>query len=153
MIGLKLYVWTKIERPKQKEAKKQAEKKEFYDYIRTELKKRKEQSQAAVDAAMQWQEQKRQNDILQRQLEQMTSERQWKEKARMICRDLWYGTCPKNGVDREITNDGFEEILNDPETIFLKNYDPDSFSGTICVKSKGKTYQFIVNRDDMFKYR
>ena len=73
------------------------------------------------------------------------TEQQWKEKAKTICRDLWYGTGGNKTKD-----EWFEEMLNDPATKFYENFGPDPLEkGKIVIKSKGKTYEFVPDGKDI----
>lgn len=74
-----------------------------------------------------------------------------KEKLRRICRDLWYGTCPE--AHDKGQDDYFEEILNDPTTVFMEQPDILPFGyRKIIVKSRGKTHEFLASDIEMRKY-
>lgn len=85
---------------------------------------------------------KYQNDARIDELLEVSREAVRKEKIRGFCRDLWYGTSIKNGMDtKEMTDDGFEDLLKDPTTLFYEANDPIE-GYKVMVQSRGKKFIF-----------
>jgi hypothetical protein len=143
LIGLRLYVWMKAERPKQKEEKRKQEEEAI-------LKRQ-------IESYRKYQEGLRKNELLKQQLDDLLEKEKYKvknekplptnpfseslkmlqeqERTKQFIREIWYGSSSR----KPDTAKELEDILKDPDTLVMSD-GIDPLHQFVKIKNRGRTY-------------